>query len=69
MYYVRRQLGHKSVLNTQLYVNMEQALYLSSSNDYHVKVASTVEEAVKLVEVGFEFVTDMNGDKIFRKRK
>jgi integrase len=69
MDYVRRQLGHKSVLNTQLYVNMEQALYLSSSNDYHVKVASTVEEAVKLVEVGFEFVTDMNGEKIFRKRK
>jgi hypothetical protein len=48
---------------------MEQALYLSSSNDYHVKVASTVEEAIKLVEVGFDFVTDMHGEKIFRKRK
>ena len=69
MDYVRRQLGHKSILNTQIYVNMEQALYLSSSNDYHVKVASTVEEAVKLVEVGFDFVTDMHGEKIFRKRK
>jgi hypothetical protein len=69
MDYVRRQLGHKSILNTQIYVNMEQALFVTSSNEYHAKVASTVEEAIELVEVGFEFVTEIDGKKIFRKRK
>ncbi len=33
------------------------------------KVAETLEEACELVEAGFEFVTDMEGKKIFRKRK
>lgn len=69
IYFVNRQLRQKSLQNTLIYINLEQALFLKSSNDYHVKVASNVEEAVKLVEVGFEFVADMNGQKIFRKLK
>ena len=32
-------------------------------------VAKTVDEARKLVEAGFEFVTEVEGAKIFRKRK
>ena len=56
MDYVRRLLGHKSILNTQMYVNMERAFLPESSEDYQVKVASTVEEACKLVEVGFEYL-------------
>jgi len=28
-----------------------------------------VEDAVKLVSVGFEYVCDMDGKKLFRKRK
>jgi len=51
------------------YVNKEQALFTASSNEYYVKVASTVEEALRLVEVGFEYVTDLDEKKIFRKRK
>jgi len=39
------------------------------SNEYHVATAKTLEEACKLVEVGFEYVTEMDGIKIFRKRK
>jgi hypothetical protein len=31
--------------------------------------SKTVEEAVKLIEQGFEFVTDIDGVKLFRKRK
>jgi hypothetical protein len=41
----------------------------SGNDDYTVKVAKTLNEACKLREVGFEFVTDMDGDKVFRKRK
>ena len=29
----------------------------------------TVEEACELIEVGFEYVCEMDGVKIFRKRK
>lgn len=40
---VQRLLGHKSILNTQIYVNLEQPFF--EANDiYDVKVASTIEE-------------------------
>jgi Phage integrase family len=65
---VQRLLGHKSILNTQLYVNLEQAIF-EFNDQYEVKLASTVDEAVKLVEVGFEYITEMDGKKLFRKRK
>jgi len=61
--------GHKNVLSTQIYINMEQALFSGNSNEYHVKAVSTVDEAMKLVEVGFEYVTEIDGMKLFRKRK
>jgi hypothetical protein len=31
--------------------------------------ANTKEEALKLIDNGFEYVTDFNGTKLFRKRK
>ena len=65
---VQRLLGHKCVLNTQLYINLEQAIF-EANDQYDVKLASTVEEACKLLEVGFEYVTEMDGRKLFRKRK
>jgi integrase len=69
MDYVRRLLGHKSILNTQIYVNLEKVYFNDVKDDYIVKVASTVEEATQLMEVGFDYVTEMNGKKLFRKRK
>ena len=38
-------------------------------SEYLVKTAKTVEEAKRLIEQGFEYVCDMNGNKVFRKRK
>ena len=61
MAHVRRMLGHKSILNTQMYVNMEKAFFPESSEDYTAKVASSVEEACRLLEVGFEYVTEFDG--------
>jgi len=34
-----------------------------------VKFAETVKEACELLEVGFEYVTEMESKKLFRKRK
>ena len=65
---VQRLLCRKSVLNTQMYVNLEQAIF-EVNEDYDVKIAETLDDACKLLEVGFEYVTDMDGKKLFRKRK
>jgi hypothetical protein len=65
---VQKLLGHKSVLNTQIYVNLEQAIF-EINEDYEIKTAETLDDACKLLEVGFEYVTDMEGKKLFRKRK
>jgi len=45
-------------------------LYEGEANDqFTVKVANTMEEAIKLMEVGFEYHAEIEGNKLFRKRK
>jgi hypothetical protein len=39
------------------------------SEDCVCKVAKTVEEAQRLLEEGFDYVTKLEGMKLFRKRK
>ncbi len=67
--HVKRLLGHKNLQSTEIYINIEQAVFSESDQEFHVKVADSVEEACKLLEVGFEFVCDMESKKLFRKRK
>ena len=70
--HVKRILGHRAIRSTMLYINLENALFTQGkAEDFHVKVAHDIEEACKLIEVGFEYVTGeySDGGKIFRKRK
>jgi integrase/transposase-like protein len=67
--HVQQVLGHRDLRNTLIYINLEKALFQNADDEYHVKVAQTLDEATKLLEVGFEYVTDMDGAKIFKKRK
>ena len=68
--HVQNVLGHRSIKSTMQYINLEAALYHNSNeDDFHVKIAATLEDACKLLETGFEYVTDMEGKKLFRKRK
>jgi hypothetical protein len=69
MMHVKTVLGHKSIQSTMLYINLEPAAFATESNEFHVKVANILDEACKLMEVEFEYVTDMYGKKLFRKRK
>lgn len=39
------------------------------SEEYTVKVASNLEECTKLLEAGFNYATDYEDKKVFRKRK
>ncbi len=68
MYYVMIRLGHKNIKNTLLYVQLEEALFQGETS-YISKVAKTEKDICNLVEAGFEYVTEFEGSKIFRKRK
>lgn len=62
---VQQALGHKSLLNTQIYTHLVNF----DSDEYNVQVAENLEEAKKLLEAGFDYITDMDDRKLFRKRK
>jgi len=63
--YTQKMLGHRSLKSTLRYVQ----LINFEDEDYTSAVARTVQEVRKLVEAGFEYVTEMDGAKVFRKRK
>ena len=60
-----QSLGHKNIKNTLVYTHLVDF----QNDDYVCKAAKTVDEARALVETGFEYVTDVEGTKLFRKRK
>jgi integrase len=63
--WVMHVLGHKNIKNTQIYMHLCDF----SSEEYLSAVAETIGEARKLIESGFSFVCDMDGAKLFSKRK
>jgi len=63
--YVMKLLGHKNIKNTLIYTQ----LINFEDDEYVCKVARTIEEAKQLIETGFEYVCDVDGAKLFRKRK
>jgi integrase len=67
--HVQQLLGHRDLRNTLIYINLEKAIFQNADEEYHVKVAENLQEACKLIAVGLEYVTDLNGAKLFRKRK
>jgi len=69
--YVKKILGHKSIQNTLKYIDLDANLFATPEDQFTAKVATNVQEACKLAETGFEYVTGeySDGGKIFRKRK
>ncbi len=63
--YVMNLLRHKNIKNTLVYTHLVDF----GSDEYACKVAKTIDEASKLVESGFEYVTEMEGLRLFKKRK
>ena len=62
--YTQQALGHKNIQNTMVYIHLVNF----DSDEWMCKVASSL-EAVKFIEAGFEFITDFDQQKVFRKRK
>jgi len=63
--YTKQKLGWKKLETALFYL---QCLEFGSE-EYHSATAKTVEEAAKLVEQGFDYICDIDGIKLFRKRK
>jgi integrase len=64
--FVAQQLGHRNIRNTMKYT---QLLQFDRDDAYVCKVSQSVEQDKEFIENGFEYVTDRDGLKIFRKRK
>jgi hypothetical protein len=63
--HVMNVLGHRNIKNTLVYTHL-----VNFDNDEFIcKTAKTVEEATDLIEHGFEYITQMDNLKLFRKRK
>jgi len=64
-YVVMRLMGHKRLETTQNYMHL---LNLEET-EWECKGATNKQEATQLIEAGFEYVTEIDGTKLFRKRK
>ena len=69
--YVMQFLGHRKIENTLLYVQLVNSVFQGQDDQNICKVAKTAQEAVQLVELGFEYVTGEyhDGGKLFKKQK
>lgn len=63
--HVQRKMGHRNIKNTLIYIDLVDF----ERDEFICKVAKTLEEASKLIELGFEYITEIDGAKLFRKRK
>ena len=63
---VKQQLGNKKIETTLIYTQLVQ---FSEEDEFHSATANSVNEAAKLIEQGLDYVCDVDGVKLFRKRK
>ena len=61
----KQQMGHSNIRSTLVYT---QLLNLND-DEWTCKGANTITEATQLIENGFEYITEIDGTKLFRKRK
>jgi integrase/recombinase XerD len=62
---VKEKLGHRRLETTLVYTHLVDF----RDEEFTVRATSTVAEASKLIESGFEFVNEIDGTALYRKRK
>ena len=67
--FVQRTLGHRSVMNTMKYIQLEESLFKDQAEQFVCKAARNVQEATELIELGYAYVCDIENAKLFRKPK
>jgi len=63
--HVMKILGHRNIQSTLMYTQ----LINFESDEYHSATTTTIDEAKKLIEAGFEYVCTYENTMMFRKRK
>jgi len=63
---VMRHLRHKKLETTMHYI---RAITIGGEEEYTAKATNDKKEALELIELGFQYVTEIDGYKLFRKRK
>lgn len=64
--HVQKMLGHRSIDSTMVYT---QLVDWDDPTQFTCKVVKTAEEAVSLIEVGWDKVDEFDGVKLYKKRK
>jgi len=64
--FVKQQMGHRKIQTTLVYT---QLLQFEKDDQYTCRVATNTKEDTELIESGFEYVTERDGLKVYRKRK
>jgi integrase len=68
--HVKTVLGHKDIESTMIYINLEQAIFLSTSDEWTSLVTHNIQEETNAIDIGFELVRAINEtNAIYRKRK
>ena len=65
IFYVKEVLGHRHISSTLIYTHLVNF----ESDEYHTATSKSLERDEELPAAGFEYVTDREGVKIYRKRK
>jgi integrase len=63
--YIKQQLGHASINNTLKYTQLTNI----NEDEWTSRTANNVKEDQELIDAGFEYVTERDGTKLYRKRK
>ena len=62
---VKQQMGHKRIETTLIYTQLLNV----TDDEWTCKTATNVKEDQNLIESGFEYVSERDGIKLYRKRK
>lgn len=63
--HVQERLGHRSITSTMVYTHLVNF----ESDEYNTATSKSLKEDEDLLKAGFEYVTERDGVKIYRKRK
>jgi hypothetical protein len=64
--HVKARLGHRDLRTTLRYTQLLEDL---EDDEYTVKTATNIKEATELLEHGFIYIQDIDGIKLYRKRR
>jgi len=62
---VEESLGHRSITSTLIYTHLVNF----EGDEYHTATSKSLKEDEELLKAGFEYVTEREGVKIYKKRK